>query len=199
MKQFFKRYPVSAWPLVMAVVVLLLTLMGVDVRNLLRLDVSFVGGDQWWRVFTSHWVHIGWEHTWLNVGGFILLSWLNPRGAWFYWLAFYVFSSVLISVFLLTNSHISTYVGASGVLHGLLILGAYLSCWLDPLRKVMMVTVIVCKLVWEQSPFYQGYGIESVIGAHVAVDAHLMGGLCGLLVLAYLVVRNKVIPQRLGL
>ena len=191
MTNFLQRYPISIWPLIFALIMLILAALGLEVRNALRLDSAVIGDGHWWRFITAHWVHIGWEHALLNIAGFILVSWLQPKAHWASWLLFYLIASVLTSAYLISHSKIGTYVGASGVLHGLLILGAYSSQWLDAKRKFLMILAITLKLIWEQSPLYQGDSIEHLIGARVAVDAHFIGGICGLFVVLILLIKKR--------
>jgi rhomboid family GlyGly-CTERM serine protease len=188
---FFKRYPIAAWPLLMAVLILLLTAIGDGVQYALRLEATAVQSGQWWRLLTAHWVHLGWAHSALNAGGFLLLAWLQPNGSWKLWLAFYVITSLCISILLMFDQTISSYVGASGVLHGLLIVAAFTSKWLEPWRRYSMIALISAKLVWEQTPWYSDESIGGIIGGYVAINSHLIGGILGLLVVIYLLNKNR--------
>ncbi len=191
MASFFQRYPISFWPLLCAAFVLILAALGPDVRNALKLDLQLTDQGQWWRIFSAHWVHLGWPHSLLNAGGFALVAWMHPRGHWLMWLGFYCVASVCISSFLLFDSTISSYVGASGVLHGLLILAAFYSYWLEPWRKALMILAILAKLVWEQTTWYSDKGVSAMIGGNVAVDAHFIGGLCGLLIILSVLINYR--------
>lgn len=176
----FRSYPIAVWPLICAIIILSLVLMGPDVRDALKFHETWVAQGEWWRWVSAHWAHLGWQHGLLNGAGFLLLAWLNPRGPIWAWALFYLSASLLISAHLQFNLRLGGYVGASGVLHGLLILGAWYSQWLEPLRRWAMVLLISAKLVYEQTPFYSDADIASAIGGHVVVDAHLIGGVCAL-------------------
>ena len=190
MISFFQRYPISLWPLICAVFALFLVALGLDVRNALRLDLQLEVQGQWWRLLTAHWVHLGWYHGLLNAGGFFLVGWMHPKGHWLKWMCFYIFTSICISSYLLFENNLSSYVGASGVLHGLLILAAFYSRWLELWRRALMILAITGKLVWEQTPMYSDTSVSSLIGGSVAVDAHLIGGLCGLLIILITLTNN---------
>ncbi|MFT6261837.1 MAG: rhomboid family GlyGly-CTERM serine protease [Crocinitomicaceae bacterium] len=188
---FFKRYTIAVWPLLMAVLILLLTAVGDVAQHSLRLDSMALKNGQWWRLLTAHWVHLGWAHSALNVGGFLLLAWLQPKGSWKLWLIFYVVASLCISAVLLSDQRISFYMGASGVLHGLLIVASFTSKWLEPWRQYSMVLFISAKLVWEQTAWYSDESLGAIIGGHVATNSHLVGGVCGLLVVVFLLYKNR--------
>jgi len=192
MHAFFQRYPVSIWPVFIAMSILLLVALGGDVRDALRLDLSIRFPGEAWRLMSAHWVHLGWYHGLLNGAGFLLLAWMQPKGHWLKWLAFYFLSSVLISVYLMNSENIASYVGASGVLHGLLILGAFFSQWLEPWRRNLMILAITAKLIWEQTPLYSDASVSTFIGGHVATEAHLIGGVCGLVVIAFNLAKSGI-------
>lgn len=187
----FSRYPISIWPIFCVVCVLVLLLLGDQTRLALRYARPDISDLELWRLITAHWVHLGWEHALLNSGGFLLLAWMYPAGHWIRWLGFYVVASLAISLHLHYGLSLYAYVGASGVLHGLLILGAYFSRWLEPWRKWLMVSLITAKLIWEQTPSYSDDSIAQVIGGFVVVDAHLIGGVAGLLVILYMEIRRR--------
>lgn len=184
------RYPIVFWPVVCVLVVVGLVAIGDDARLILRYAKPDIDNWQIWRFLTAHWVHLGWEHALLNSGGFLLLAWMQPAGRSGYWVGFYLVTSLCISFYLHWISDIYAYVGASGVLHGLLILGAYFSQWLEPWRKWLLIALISLKLLWEQTPLYSDASISEVIGGFVVVDAHLIGGLAGLLVILWMEYRK---------
>ena len=143
-------------------------------------------------MLSAHLVHLGWMHGLLNAAGFVLLAFIQPAGRTGLWLLFYGVSSVLISVFIVIDSTTYYYVGASGVLHGMFILAAYFSQKLELWRRYALIALVVAKLFWEQSRYYQDNGLGDTIGGFVYVDAHLIGGLCGLAVLLVLLIKNKL-------
>lgn len=180
---FFERYPIALWPIYFAGLIALLAAFGRPVEVAFRFDLLAIFDGEIWRIFTAHWVHLGWSHALLNMAGLLLLAWLHPSGRSIQWLLFYLISSTFISGYWLIGEHNAYYVGASGVLHGLLILGAFYSQWLDKPRKVMFILAITIKLIWEQSPYYANESLVQLIGANVAVDAHLLGGISGFLII----------------
>jgi membrane associated rhomboid family serine protease len=71
-------------------------------------------------------------------------------------------------------------VGLSGVLHGLLLAGAVQGFKTLPSESAIIVAIVIGKLAWEQ---FAGPlpGSESVSGGNVVVNAHLFGGIGGLI------------------
>ncbi len=187
-----RRYPISIWPLVMLVIVLLLSTGGSFINHLLRFDQLAISQGEWWRLFSAHFVHLGWAHTLLNSGGLLLVAWMQPRGAAWRWWAFYIVSALCISVVMYIKGDVSTYVGASGVLHGLLVLAAFFSYWLEAWRRILIIILISAKLIWEQSLWYEDTGVGEMIGGYVVVDAHFIGGLAGLLVIILVLIKNRI-------
>lgn len=182
----FKQYPIAFWPVWLLIVCVLLTGAAEWLHDELRFDRQAILQGQWWRLLTAHYLHLGWIHTALNGGGLLLLAWMQPRGPWYAWLMFYCLSAIFISVMLLQSTQVNLYVGASGVLHGLFILVAYFSAWLEPWRRYLLMAVVMVKLLWEQSHYYQDGGVGDLIGGYVVVDAHWWGGMFSLLILILL-------------
>lgn len=186
----------ARWPLVFVSVFLLLALGDDTVRQWLRFDRQAILQGEIWRILTSHWVHLGWAHTLLNSAGMLLVAWLLPKGHWKYWLAFWVFASLWTTLGVWLDERTSFYVGASGVLHGVLILAAWYSRWLDNFRRYLMLLLIAGKLIWEQSPWYDDGQLMGVIGGYVVVNSHLFGGLAAYALLLFFWLRNTREQER---
>jgi len=186
------RFSISIWPLVFVALVLGLVALNPWLKPWLRFDEGAISQGEYWRLFSAHFVHLGWVHGLLNGAGFVLLALIYPAGKAVYWCLFYLVSSLFISAYILVDGETYYYVGASGVLHGLFILAAYFSRALDLWRRYALMAIIVAKLFWEQSPYYQDTGVSEAIGGMVYVDAHLIGGLCGLLVVIIFLIKNRL-------
>lgn len=180
----------ARWPLIFIGIFLLLTVGDGEVRQWLRFDRQAIEDGEIWRLLTCHWVHLGWTHTLLNAAAMGLVAWLMPRGSVGRWLVFWLFASAWTSVGVWFDERTYLYVGASGVLHGVLILAAWFSTWLDDFRRYLMLVIISGKLIWEQTPWYSDAHLADAIGGYVVVDAHLFGGLAALCVLVWLLVSH---------
>ena len=158
-------------------------------EKLLRYDRHLLAQGEFWRVFTGHLLHLNWPHFWLNMAGVgIVALFFNRDCTKQQWLALIVFSCVVVSLGLyLLNPNMFWYMGLSGVLHSLFVVGAWYESRRFALSGYTLLVLLFGKLVYEQ----MGGGLassETLIGARVAVDAHLYGGVAGAL---FILVREK--------
>ncbi len=170
------------WPVVLSFSLLLLALGGEETAILLRYDRHALLHGELWRLLTAHVVHLGWGHLFLNLTGLALIAFffvaLVP--AWF-WLMAIFFSAVAISSALLGfNTELMWYVGFSGILHSLFVVGGVADARLRPWEGGLFTALITIKVLWEQlvGPLP---GSEAAAGGPVLVDAHFYGFLAGLL------------------
>lgn len=153
-----------------------------DAEMLLRYDRNLIAQGEIWRLVTGHLLHLNWPHFWLNMGGILIVAiFFRDDCTPSQWLAMILMSCLFISAGLyLFDPQMLWYVGLSGVLHGLFIVGAWYERRRFALSGNVLLVLLIGKLVYEQ----YGGGIassEALIGAHVAVDAHLYGALAGVL------------------
>lgn len=140
---------------------------------------------EFWRFFTGHFVHLGWFHLALNaIAAYLIYDiFEHPLRKWRL-PVFLLVSSGLVSIgLLLFYSTTRTYVGLSGVLHGLLILGAINSRSFPSWIRFTVFAVVTGKVLWEQSPYYNESNMVRLIGGPVAEQAHLLGYCSGLLII----------------
>lgn len=170
-------------PLCISIIVILIAAIGDSLTQLLRYDaLAITENYQYWRLFTAHFCHLGWSHLWLNVAGLMLIfiffaSCLSTR----YWITSFLISSISISLLiLLFNPEIRWYVGLSGVLHALFILGGIADIRVRKWEGISFTIIILTKVIYEQiaGPLP---GSEEAAGGPVLVDAHFYGAMMGLL------------------
>ena len=147
--------------------------------HLLRYESSLVFAEPW-RLFSAHFVHLGWVHLWLNLAGLVLL-WLllgdTLKPLWWG-------SGVLVLAFgvslalLICSPAVEWYVGFSGVLHGLFAAGAIANLWRLTHLALSILAVLFVKLIVEWIA-WEDPVTEGLIGAAVIVDAHVYGVLLG--------------------
>ena len=134
-----------------------------------------------WRLLSGHFVHLNWSHFALNMAG-LFMVWLFFRRylSQAHWMLAIVLIALLCSAGLYADGQLTSYVGFSGVLHGLFILGALYERKRYPLSGMVLLVLLLGKLIWEQ---WHGAlpGSETLSGGRVAVNAHLYGALAGLL------------------
>ena len=182
LSQLRPYYAPHLLPLAITVSVTLIALGGSGWADLFRFDREAILHGQIWRLFSGHLVHLGWPHLWMNIAGLTLIwALVGRRFSTRQWLAILAGSALGIGLGLLIfNPELDWYVGLSGVLHGLLVAGAIIDVRRDRLSGYALLILIAAKLIWEQmaGPLP---GSEVTAGGTVIIDAHLYGGLCGML------------------
>jgi rhomboid family GlyGly-CTERM serine protease len=165
--------------LAFALVLLVPTAFGTAAIEALRYDRTAIAAGEGWRLFTAHFVHLGLRHALLNVAGFALLWVLLAREYTpMRWGLIMLAAMAAIDAGLwLRDSDVAWYVGASGLLHGVMAAGA-----LSRLRRGerdgwILAVFLIAKLCYEQlsGPMPLSAGIGRVI-----VNAHLYGAIGGL-------------------
>ncbi len=175
----------------LAALVLLLAIgaTGESGRTLLRYERGALANYQWWRLVSAHLVHLSWEHLLLNCAGLVLLWALfardySPRR----WLWIITASGLTIDAGLwFLRPNVDWYLGASGVLHGVLAAGA---CALYRRGEAMGA---VCSGLGREAAVRAGGGSVFVSDLPLVPDAHVLGALGGLT--ASFVPRPQLLPR----
>jgi rhomboid family GlyGly-CTERM serine protease len=162
-------------------VVLMLSALQPLASDWLAFDRAALDGGQVWRIMTAHLVHLSITHTLGNTGGLALLAFIvrcdvaEENLAWlFLWCALVVGSGLY-----LIAPDLQRYVGLSGVLHGVLLVAPFLTPAYGRVPSLLFAAVIVGKVLWEQTPFYNDQALMEVIGGRVETRAHLLGVVAG--------------------
>jgi rhomboid family GlyGly-CTERM serine protease len=160
------------------IVLLLLPLQaaGEAPKLLLRYERDAVLHGELWRLFSAHFVHLGWAHALLNACGLLLCAWIAPArfgarrlvcdGLWL---------GGCVSLLLLAFSpEVAHYVGLSGVLYGLFMLGLAPPAFRgDRIARLGLATVLgwmAWQLIAGPAP-----AEERQIGGRIIAVAHLYG------------------------
>jgi rhomboid family GlyGly-CTERM serine protease len=147
-------------------------------REALGYDRTALAAHQWWRLLSAHLVHLSWEHALLNSAGLALLWFVfardfSPR-RWLWVLALSV-TAIDAGLWFLRPA-VEWYLGASGVLHGILAAGACAMYRRGEGMGAVLLLALVVKLIYEQQS-----GTSLFAGELPLVpDAHLFGALGGL-------------------
>jgi rhomboid family GlyGly-CTERM serine protease len=173
-----------AW-LSMAVPVVLLQACGTPVRLALRFERDAILAGQVWRLLTAHMVHLGWTHCMLNLAGLGLCLLVAPdlfRSAGALWRRFALLALGVGVLMLVLPIAVQSYVGLSGVLYGLFVLGLWpqaRSNWI----AALCLGFVLGRMLWQ---WMAGPSIaeELMIGGNIVAQAHMYGVLVALAMLA---------------
>ena len=158
----------------------LLQALGPIANSALRYDRGAIAAGQWWRLWSAHLVHLGWDHWALNIAGLAGLWWLYVTQATLrQWMIVALVSAPLISVALyIANPELQWYVGLSGVLHAVWAAAA-LAMWRRSRTESAAALVLLgAKLGWEYFVGPLSSGGDSALV--VVTAAHRYGALAGL-------------------
>ncbi len=137
-----------------------------------------------WRILSGHVIHLNWTHWLLNVAGLCLAHLLvSPQLPARQWPLLLLFCSGCISLMLyLLQPAIGGYLGLSGAIYGLLIVGAMMQIQQVPSRLggILLLVAVVGKIALEQLAG-GSVGGSLMPTAAVAIEVHLYGALAGVL------------------
>lgn len=145
-----------------------------------RFDREFIAAGDVWLLFSGHIVHLNWTHWALNMAGLVVVAvFFSGYASLRQWL-WVMFCAALFSGLGMywRDPAMETYVGLSGVLHGLFIFGALREIRRYPTSGYVLLSLLVAKLIWEaiNGPLP---GSEALTRGRVATDAHLYGAYGG--------------------
>jgi rhomboid family GlyGly-CTERM serine protease len=186
-----KKYTLA--PLIIVIISFVLALTGPVGSDVFAYDRIQINQLQWWRLITGHFLHTNAMHLLLNILGLVLLWALHgqyyktPR----YLKQFFVLCLATSIGLYFFDKNMLWYVGLSGVLHGLFVIGAYF----DILQKFktgwLMLIGVWLKVIHEQI-YGASEDVAQLIAANVAIDAHLSGTISGCIVVLYYFVIDRV-------
>ncbi|HVT35845.1 MAG TPA: rhombosortase [Nevskiaceae bacterium] len=150
-------------------------------REHLRYDRAAIAAGQWWRFITGNFVHLGWYHWALNEAGIVVLVLLCPEQlSPLVWMRRVLLLCVGMSAGLYwLVPGLPTYVGMSGVIHGLFVLGLMPQVLKKDLIALGCLLYLLGKLGYE---LYAGAPVsdEHAIGGSVVTQAHFYGSISAL-------------------
>jgi rhomboid family GlyGly-CTERM serine protease len=158
----------------------------------LRYDRAAVLDGEWWRLFTAHFVHLGWAHCLLNLVGLALCvmfaSCLRPLRAWAG--ALTVLPLGIGLLLLLVSPEVANYAGLSGVLYGLFILALAPAARRGDALAWIALAAVSARIGWqmldasaaEKSALFNGY---------VVAQGHLYGAISATAMVLWRTLRKK--------
>jgi rhomboid family GlyGly-CTERM serine protease len=157
---------------------LLLQLGGAASVAKLRYDRGALAAGQLWRLATAHLVHLDLRHALLNGAGLALMWALfarDYRGR--QWALILAAAAVAIDLGLwFRDTDVLWYVGASGVLHGVMAAGTLAALRRGERDGFILAAFIIVKLAYEQSGAVLPFAGSAL---PVVVNAHLYGAVGG--------------------
>jgi rhomboid family GlyGly-CTERM serine protease len=165
-------------PCALVTVMLAVEFLGDWGRSWLAFDRDAIAAGQWWRLLTGSFAHLGWYHWMLNTLGVLVLVLLCPQPLSLrIWARRVLLIGVAMSGCLwFFVPRLDNYVGMSGVIHGLFLLGLVPQVRRGDLIALGCLLYLLGKIAWE---LYAGAPVsdEAAIGGRVIVESHLYGTL----------------------
>jgi rhomboid family GlyGly-CTERM serine protease len=153
-----------------------------DDRFYFGFDRELIAQGQWWRLLVGHFDHLGWSHLALNAAFLaVLLFSFAMVDSFVKVVTLVCFYSLGISLFILLFSvELDRYVGLSGCLYSLLVLGLLRDGGYPYWIRLLVFVGLLVKVGYE---YFSGaqHEISEIIGGAVATDVHLYGVLLGVL------------------
>ncbi|MAD14889.1 MAG: rhombosortase [Alteromonadaceae bacterium] len=184
--------PHSLGPIIICVIASMLFIAEPSSSMWLAFDRESISQGQWWRVLTGNFLHTNFNHLLLNLAAVVLLWSLHGQ---YYRTAHYllmlgVFSFGVSAGIYYFEPEMQWYVGLSGILHGVFVWGAYQDIKYDVTSGWILMVGVWAKIANEQIAGPSG-SIAELIDASVAIDAHLFGAFCGLLVIICSLIKQQ--------
>ncbi len=155
---------------------------GESAQELFQFQREGLAQGQLWRLFTGHFIHLGWPHALMNLAALGLLVYLLAEGLEAAsLLGLIVASSLAVDAGLwFLQPELEWYVGLSGVLHGLFAGLLLLQWFCRRERYLWLILLLSVKLGWEgmTGPLPM---TADLAGGPVVTVAHLYGALGGVL------------------
>ena len=197
MKFSFASLPTTPQQISVPIIILFISLISFIFDNslseLLVYQRSLVSEGEIWRAFSGHFFHTNGFHFLLNAAAVVLLWALHGH---FYtiknYLTVFIVSAIVCSIGIHWFSpDIDQYVGLSGVLHGIFIWGAIEDIKAKERTGYLLLLGVILKIAHEQ---YYGASedVSDLIGANVAIDAHLWGAIGGVIAVMILIINSSI-------
>lgn len=148
----------------------------------LRFERLNIDNGELWRLFTGNLLHTNFSHLLLNCAG-VLFVWLLHAEHYTSKSYFFIFgfSAVICGLGLYFFSDMGHYVGLSGALHGIIGYGAVKDIQQGWGRSGWLLLIGIMIKVAYENILGPSADVQEMIGATVAVEAHMFGLIGGLL------------------
>jgi len=141
--------------------------------------------EQPWTLVTTHLVHLNMQHLWVNVAALLIISIIfSSYYSTRIFLNVFIICAICASAFPLFLGTPISFVGLSGLLHGLYAYGAVHTLKTNRYFGALMLALLVFKLAWDL--YNANQSVAWLDGATVAYWAHIGGAFGGVLAIPLL-------------
>lgn len=160
--------------------------------NIIDYNRSLISQGELWRLFTGNFNHTNIYHLLLNIAAFLTIAALHNQHYSFRRFSFVLFYlSSMVGLFIyLFSSDVTLYVGLSGLLHGLIVIGGYFDIRKGMRSGYVLIIGAAIKVAYEQI-FNNTEMVSHLIEARVLTEAHLYGLIAGLIFISIVIVKQK--------
>jgi rhomboid family GlyGly-CTERM serine protease len=147
----------------------------------LRYDRDALLADgEWWRLLTGHVVHLNPSHLLLDGLSFLVIAlmFVAMTPMWLWWGALVAAAVTIDAALLVMHPELDWYVGLSGVIHGVFVVGALRTLEHHRTEGAVMLILLAAKLAWEVLVGPMPWS-ESASRGPVVEEVHLYGTLGG--------------------
>lgn len=178
------KYKSSFSWLCLSILCLCIYLLNTTDPNFIDYNRQLITHGQYWRLISGNFNHTNEYHLILNITALLVIAGLHAQyysSTHFSFIILYLASAVGIAIFIL-SPEVSLYVGLSGILHGLMVIGG--ACDIRNSMKTgwLLVLGTIGKVVYEQV-FNNTEQMNKLIEAQVLTEAHLYGLVAGLIII----------------
>ena len=164
------------------VLIVITAFLSPDTINALALIPAKVQQGEWWRLLTGQYVHVGINHTLLNIMGYLIIATafredVSPKEE----AVALLLSNLGVGLGIqFISTDIQWYAGLSGAIYGLLTHNLIVGWRRTPILSLLFGLYLLGKFYYEQFIAGPDEFTAAIIGAKVAIDSHLYGAVTGL-------------------
>lgn len=173
------------WLYLGAAAIALVIQLNPEWREALLYNRAGIANGEYWRIWTGHWVHFGWEHFIPDTGLFLILGWLlQTHHAWFSRLSLVLMTLWVSAAIYWFEPSMARYGGLSAIDLGMLLYLAgqgWQKRWTDWFWPAV-IAIYIGEVIFEIKSGGEGGGmikfddphVKVASGAHIAAAAYAM-------------------------